>query len=202
MTTKEYIKKYELDKNDKFNHTEFVEDLTSDLIALLELNKAQDNIKGFGNAVKCIKMKWDAINNKTVGQLPEKLWKFYWATVVVKLKEELCPADVAKRKEQAEARKKEWEQRKKQKEWEQEQFNDYFWGRNFYSFLFTKKQIQIPNESFVLLGLNSDCEINDIKSSYKKLSLKHHPDKGGKQEDFIKLTDAKNKCIQWLENKN
>ena len=200
MTTKEYVKKYELDKNDKFNHTYFVQDLASDLIALLELNKAQDNIKGFDNAVRCIKMKWDAINNKTVGQLPEKLWKFFWATIVVKLKEELCPADVAKRKEQSEQRKREWEQRQKQNKWEQEQFADFFWGRNFNSFLFGIKQSQKPTESYALLGLKIDAEIGDVKSAYRKLSILHHPDKGGKQDVFISITDAKNKCLSYLES--
>lgn len=201
MTTKEYVKKYELDKNDKFHHPSFVEDLAADLVALLELNKAQDNIKGFDNALRCIKMKWDAINNKTIGQLPETLWKFFWATVVVKLKEQLCPADVAKRKAQTEQKKKDWEQRQKQNKWEQEQFEDFFWGFNFHYMLFGKRKTR-PSESYTLLGLKTDAEIGDVKSAYRRLSILHHPDKGGKQDDFIKLTDAKNKCLSWLEKNN
>lgn len=69
MKTQDYVKKFKLNINDKFNHTEFVADLANDFVALLELNKAQDNIKGFNNALNALRMKWDAINNKTVGNL-------------------------------------------------------------------------------------------------------------------------------------
>ena len=56
MTTKEYISKYNLNISDKFNHSDFVQDLASDFIALLEINKANDNVNyhdhkwsGFGS---------------------------------------------------------------------------------------------------------------------------------------------------------
>lgn len=106
MTTKEYVSKYKLDVSDKFNHTLFVQDLANDFIALLEINKANDNLKGFDNAVRCVKMKYDAIVNKTRGVFPEKLWNFFWATVVVKLREELCPRDMEKKRQIQEERKK------------------------------------------------------------------------------------------------
>ena len=92
MTTKEYVKKYRLNESDKFNHSNFCEDLANEFICLLEYNKATDNIKGFDNAVRCIRMKFDSISNKTLGILPETLWKYFFATVIVKLREELCPS--------------------------------------------------------------------------------------------------------------
>ncbi len=112
MTTKEYVTKYKLNISDKFNHSDFCQDLASELICLLEYNKANDNIKGFDNADRCIRMKFDAINNKTVGQIPEKLWNYFFATVIVKLREELCPKDMQRKREIQEQKKKEWEQRK------------------------------------------------------------------------------------------
>lgn len=203
MKTQEYVKKFELNKSDKFNHTEFVADLANDFVALLELNKAENNIKGFDNALRALRMKWDAINNKTVGNLPEKLWGYFFATVVVKLREELCPKDMEKRRQIAEDKRKEWERRKKQFEWEQEQFNSWYWsGLN--SFLGSlRKQVQPPISSFNILGLNHETSnADDVQKAYRKLVVKHHPDKGGKQEDFISITESKNKCLQWLESKS
>lgn len=203
MKTQEYVKKFELNKSDKFNHSEFVADLANDFVALLELNKAQDNIKGFNNALNALRMKWDAINNKTVGQLPEKLWNYFFATVVVKLREELCPKDMEKKRQLAEEKRKAWEARKVQMEWEEEQFKNWYWG-GFNIFLGSlRKQVQPPISSFNILGLNHETSnADDVQKAYRKLVVKHHPDKGGKQEDFISITESKNKCLQWFESKS
>lgn len=201
MNTKEYVLKYKLNISDKFNHSDFVQDLASDFIALLEVNKANDNIKGFDNAVRCIRMKFDAINNKTIGSLTDKLWNYFFATIIAKLRDEICPRDMEKRKEINERKKREWEQRKKQREWEQEQFNDFFWGANFYSFLFSQQKNPKPIECFSVLGLSDEANELDVKTAFKKLANTHHPDKGGKQDKFIEITDAKNKCLNWLNSK-
>lgn len=111
MKTKDYILKYKLNLNDKFNHNEFIQDLTKDFLVILELNKSKDNIKGFKQSVNVIRLKWDSINNKTVGCLPDKLWNYFYATVIVKLKEEFCPDEIQKIK----FKKEEFEKRKKGK---------------------------------------------------------------------------------------
>jgi curved DNA-binding protein CbpA len=41
-----------------------------------------------------------------------------------------------------------------------------------------------------ILGVNSNTSIQEIKKAYWKLSLKHHPDKGGKVEDFQAINEA------------
>lgn len=200
MKTQDYVKKFKLNINDKFNHTEFVADLANDFVALLELNKAQDNIKGFNNALNALRMKWDAINNKTVGNLPEKLWNYFFATVVVKLREELCPKDMEKKRQLAEEKRKAWEARKAQEKWEEDQFKNWYWS-GFNSFLASLvPNVTVPLASFESLGLNhQDATVEDVNKIYRKLVMKHHPDKGGKQEDFVSITEAKNKCLQWLE---
>lgn len=199
MTTKEYVLKYKLNVSDKFDHSEFVQDLTSDLIALLEMNKANDNIKGFDNALRCIRMKFDAINNKTVGIIPEKLWGYFFATVVVKLREELCPKDMQNRREVQERKKKEWEERKAYRKWEDEQFNDFFWG-SFFSGIFGNRKTSKPIGSFAVLGLTEDAGEKEVVSAYRALAIIHHPDKGGKQDKFIEITESKNKCLSWLQS--
>jgi len=40
----------------------------------------------------------------------------------------------------------------------------------------------------------------EVKSAYKKLAILHHPDKGGKQEKFVEITESKNKCLNWLSS--
>lgn len=202
MTTKEYVTKYKLDLSDRFNHSDFVRDLAGDFIALLEINKATDNIKGFDNALRCIRMKFDAISNKTLGVLPEKLWNYFYATVVVKLREQLCPKDVEMRKQQQEQKRKEWEARKKQRDWENQQFNNMFDDfSNFFNSLFSDFKRAIPKSQFIILGLTEKASADEVRSAYRSLSLLHHPDKGGKQDKFIEITNAKNECLSWLDSK-
>jgi hypothetical protein len=40
----------------------------------------------------------------------------------------------------------------------------------------------------------------DIKHKYRQLAKKHHTDKHGKQEDFIQLTEAKEKALETCDN--
>ena len=35
---------------------------------------------------------------------------------------------------------------------------------------------------YAILGVSQDASIDEIKKSYKRLALKHHPDKGGNAE--------------------
>jgi hypothetical protein len=193
MNTKEYVTKYKLNVQDnKFNHTDFVSDLTNDFITLLEVGNSTKNFKGYENAVRAIRMKWDAINNKTVGCLPDKLWNFFYATVIAKTKEELFPEEIAKQKEFNEQKRKEWEERKRWRERE----DSFFW-----SFLFlgamTKKPV--PTESYSVLELQTDATEEQVIKKYRELSIKHHPDKGGNKEKFIEITEAKNKILSYLQ---
>lgn len=193
MNTKEYIKKYSLNVSDnKFDHSLFISDFTNDFITLLEVGNSTKNFKGYENAIRAIRMKWDAINNKTVGNLPDKLWNFFYATVIAKTKEELFPELIAKQKEVNEQKRKEWEERKKFRERE----DSFFW-----SFLFfgnsTKKQI--PSDSFIVLGIPTTSTSEEVIKRYRDLSNKYHPDKGGSDESFISITEAKNKILSYLQ---
>ena len=193
MKTKAYIEKYKLNINDNFQHNEFISDLTFDFITLLEVGKAKENIKGFDNSVRAIRMKWEAINNKTVGQLPEKLWGYFYATVIIKMKEQLFPKVIKAQKEEREERKRRYEERKRMD-------RDMFGGDSFFNFmffanLFTERK---PTSSFEVLGISQDSTKEDVNSAYRILSMKHHPDKGGNQDKFIEITEAKNKCLAYL----
>merc|ERR1711988_1149747 len=49
----------------------------------------------------------------------------------------------------------------------------------------------VDNEGFYkLLGVDKNADENAIKKAYKKLALKHHPDKGGDPEKFKEISMA------------
>lgn len=45
-------------------------------------------------------------------------------------------------------------------------------------------------EYYNLLNVNKNATSSEIKKSYRKLAMKHHPDKGGDSELFKKITEA------------
>ena len=193
MNTKEYVTKYKLNVSDnKFDHSEFIADLTNDFITLLEVGNSTKNFKGYENAVRAIRMKWDGINNKTVGNLPDKLWNYFYATVIAKTKEELFPEEIAKQKEVNEQKRKEWEQRKKMRE----QDDSFFWR---FLFLDGLMRSRVPSDSYSVLGLQTNATAEEVAKKYRELSIKHHPDKGGNKETFIQITEAKNKILAYLQ---
>ena len=48
----------------------------------------------------------------------------------------------------------------------------------------------MSEDLYQTLGINKNATEVDIKKSYKKLAMKHHPDKGGDEEHFKKITHA------------
>jgi hypothetical protein len=190
MKPLEYVKKYNLDQGVNFSHNEFISDLTMDFITLLEVGNARSNIKGYNNAVNAIRMKWDGIDKKTAGQLPEKLWNYFFASVIAKLREELFPEEMQRQRQE----KEDWKKRKT--DWERMEREQDSWIFGFFLHsLFSKQK---PISSFQTLGLESDATLDDVKVSYRKLSMLHHPDKGGNRDKFIEITEAKNKCLAFL----
>jgi len=43
---------------------------------------------------------------------------------------------------------------------------------------------------YEVLGIQKDLSDADIKQSYRRLAMKHHPDKGGDPEEFKKIAEA------------
>jgi hypothetical protein len=197
MKTKEYVSKYNLDKGVNFNHNGFISDLTFDFITLLEVGNSTKNIKGYENAVRAIRMKWDAISNKTAGVLPDKLWNYFYASVIAKTRNELFPDVMAQRKKDAEERDK---RRREYEDFERREFGGFGFGSGFFWDFLLASMIKDnkPIESFKVLGLDSEASTDDVKNAYRQLSMQHHPDKGGNSDKFIEITEAKNKCLAYL----
>lgn len=43
---------------------------------------------------------------------------------------------------------------------------------------------------YKVLGVPRDCNQKDLQRAYRKLALRHHPDKGGKEEQFKEINEA------------
>lgn len=194
-----YVKKYNLNTSNKFNHNEFIKDLTTDFLSLLEIGKTKSGefvLSGFENTIRAIRQKWDSINNKTVGGLPEKLWKYFYASVICKMREELFADEMNRRRKEKEEKRRRWEEYRR---WEEHEFG---FGDFFYS-LFNnifKNSNPVPSESFSILEISEDSTEEDIKNTYRKLAKIHHPDVGGNHKKFLEITEAKNKCLIYIKN--
>lgn len=50
---------------------------------------------------------------------------------------------------------------------------------------------EVDNKKFYeLLGVDKEATFDQIKKAYRKLAIKHHPDKGGDPEKFKEITNA------------
>src|SRR5207247_8118995 len=43
---------------------------------------------------------------------------------------------------------------------------------------------------FDVLGLTAGCTEDDIRAAYRRLAMKHHPDRGGDEKAFVKIQAA------------
>lgn len=197
MKTKEYLDKYNLHKgwNTKIQN-EFISDMTSELEAQLMLNKAEDNIRGFNNALRCLRMKWDSISKKIPYGIPEGLWNYFFATIVASLREQMCPREMKRQREIREERQRRYEERKKMEhDFMEEMYQAHM---NYWKNLLAHIVLaSMPMDSFEYLGLTVDATPDDIQKKFRELALKAHPDRGGSQEKFIELTNHRNRCLKW-----
>ena len=109
------------------------------------------------------------------------------------------------RKEQDEYyREKGWSQREKERK---EQFKrDFMGGKYFYD----ETQNENVNHSYFdnqsedidpIFKIKKSSSEDDFKKAYRKLILKHHPDKGGEPSFFIKVQEAYENIRNYFSNK-
>ena len=100
MKTRHFVKKYRLNETDQFDHRRFAVDFGHEFQARLELYKTFSNWSHarFMELLDEMKDRWDRIELKTVGFLPEKLWNYIYYTILLPQKDELFPEIAAQEK--------------------------------------------------------------------------------------------------------
>ena len=205
MKTKEYVEKYRLETGNSYPQGELLFDLFCEFQAQFELTQSKSgnpNIKGWDQAVRVIRQKWDAINVKSRIQLQESTWKYFYAAFLCKFRDERFPEEFAERARQKQMRKDAYEERKRMEdemygnsaEW----FTNFF--RNAYAGLFSALHDQGSklHQALDVLELPHTATADDVKARYRQLSLELHPDKGGDQQEFIRMSEAKTKALLYL----
>ncbi len=93
MTTNNYVKKYRLNESDKFNHNAFAIDFGNDFMSRLEVYKTFGswNESYFWKLYDEMQNKWNQINKKTAGYLPDKLWYYMRREIFIPMLEEEFP---------------------------------------------------------------------------------------------------------------
>jgi len=183
MKPKEYVEKYGLDKKDgKFRFKEFVSDLTVDFITMVEYHlESNPNLTKFRNCVSQVRQKYDSIVTRAKVHIDERPWKYLYASVIAPMREEIFGEAIRKKKEERERRNREWD----------ELFSSWYVG------LFTS----FPRRDFEILQLSRDADEREVIKKFRMLAMDRHPDRGGKEKDFIELMEAKNRCLSYIKAK-
>lgn len=205
MKPNEYIKKYNLKGPDpKFNHSAFVNDLTLDFLSLVEFHQQTNwSYEKFKNCVKETRQKFDSISRKVPGGLPEKIWKYFFATKVVKVRDEMFGEELERRRQNYERRKQ--ERREEREYWHRAEEANRSRVRDFFENMFgdlweklTGQIVVVPQDAYRALGIAPPASSDDVKKRYKELAFNVHPDRGGDPGKFRKLVEAKNRCLAYL----
>ena len=53
----------------------------------------------------------------------------------------------------------------------------------------------------VTLGLDRDADLEQVKASYRRLALVHHPDKGGEPAEFHRIKRAYDQALVFLRRR-
>ena len=51
------------------------------------------------------------------------------------------------------------------------------------------------------LGLGRDADLEQVKASYRRLALVHHPDKGGEAAEFQRIKRAYDQALAFLRRR-
>jgi hypothetical protein len=204
MKPKEYHKKYGFSLNADeapFEVAAMVSDLSADFLATIEYLQGcnQLNHARFNTVKEEIYQKYTSIKKQSMAS--KETWNVVWNQLnaqVIKAVEEKLFGDFLRKK------KAEQDRRKREDSDFYNQFrSDYdFFQRAWEELLFAQLRKMaknlVPNEAFSILGIPSSSSPEEVSKQFKKLALVNHPDKGGDHQTFVKIIDAKNRCLAFL----
>lgn len=215
MKTKDYIAKYHLDQPEvHFDHNEFIVDFTAEFMTLLETQKGLQSFAGFEAAVRCIRQKWEAIRKQSQTQPPDKLWGYFFATVVGPMREKHHAVAWAKKREERKERmtrgfaQEDFIRRYGPRLRVDTDFSDIFGAFGFDFKRFVKNligEIKAPlHRDLTIMGMATDgtVTVEQVKNRYREMAKLYHPDVGGDHQKFIELTEAKNRLLLRLGDRD
>lgn len=197
MKPKEYVNKYDLGTNDKFNYNEFMSDFNLDFLTLIETARKQSNwiYSTYKRLIDDMRKKFNAIDNKTNGKLPEWLWKKFYATTVQEQKE-LYFGDYLRAKQER------WEKDRARREEERrywdgsamwEEFIKETYERAFEQFDKVVRKVQMTvSEAFSTINLPQGTPKDIVIQQCKSLLVKFHPDRNKEPDAEKKFKEVNN----------
>lgn len=187
MTPENYKKKYFGKAVNSKTYEEIMLDFSNDFLVALHFGKG-NKIKGrFKDCLTIQRRKWSSIfrffpwcNN---------FWRTFLQKTVLNKFRELFPGSdtqwieklIKIEPEQDYGANKGYYQYQQQRE-------------NYYSF--QKTNFLDLTQDYKLLGLRTSATSDEVKRKFRILAFLNHPDKGGKHEDFIKITEAKDRILK------
>jgi len=211
MKTKQYVKKYNLDIKTIFNRKRFVEDMKYEFYDMFNnTSKGMHAVPRFDKTLDDLKRKWDGVFNRSIidYETSEKFWNYFYATEVIPFRNSLF-GDWKKAKHNYrynndpdfQRRYDSYQAHKSYEEFEERMYNDAsqgFWERMLSSF---KNDFIKIDDDLAILGFSDKSELSEdsLKSKFRSLSKKHHPDFGGKTDSYIKILDAKDNLERYLK---
>ena len=201
MKPLQYVKKYRLDETRVYDREAFMADFVNDFLATVEVSKSHTdfNLTHWENLVRQSRAKFDGIVNKSkwTPEEWEGTWKYFYATVVVKMRDQLFGEVLRKKREARERRRREEDEWwRSESRWSRQDTDDWF-DSIFGNFLSFFRGLADPVNEFAALGLPMTATEGEIKDRFREMALSAHSDKGGSDEEMRTLIEARNKCLAY-----
>jgi hypothetical protein len=176
---------------------------------IIDMCKGTNSVQSFNYAVESLKRKWDAVALKTTSGIDQAYWVKFIDNIIAPVFKRSFNKDYAYNKHKS----PEFEYTKPKDTFEYDNWKMYqeLFGidfNNFFNHFYNEPHIHItpktiiPSEFISVFKLDAKfCTIDQLKTEYRKLAKKCHPDVGGTKEAFQELNNAYEVCIQYLETK-
>ncbi len=195
MKIKEYKSKYINLQSPSIDEEGFEKDFNNDFIVQITtlVSSKQLNHTRFKSIVTDAKKKFDAIfsGSHLKSEYTKTLWNRFYALCVVKFRDKYVGEEIKQKQAK-------YEERQRQ-DYDMEHMFDYIYAEMAKNLLNRINKALFPEPPcFKKLGLTATTTQEEIKKKYTELVFIHHPDKGGKTEDFIEITKAKDECLKFI----
>lgn len=149
------------------------------------------NLRGYEQAIRVLRAKWDAIGMRRGSSLDERLWKWIYASYIAPTREEAFPKEM-------EQRRKEKEERRQWSAWNKG-WSESFFGPHFFDHEFEREVLKEDislKEACNTLNISTEASLAELSRARRIAALKHHPDIGGSTEAMVAINVAYDTCYK------